>query len=437
MTIFNVEINGVESAMLAAGYPMSTGSIAAYNRPSESYYADKVYDPVTQKVYGTVNRRTYEVIGSVPKAITKLANAKIGSGHDCFLKGITVSFDIQYPVYWSPQFQRYHFADIVSSSSAMHKLTSLKLSEHFDTYTYDIDQNIVKIVQSMIDAYNEAGKLEEMYDNVNISRYRAEDGKITYVPYGYNDNDNNDAKYDTCDSDEDDMCENGEFIGNVNRNELFKSIIANCPQGLMKVMRVTTNALQLKSIINQRSHHKLTEWREFCKWAKELYFWRYLGMYLPADSSKSVVDEKMDTFDNLFSLWLQNERYCKVVELENGKETFVAAQKDEPNKYELNDMLRTAYKKCAMFDRGYMYVDDIFNKHTMLTLMGNNVISLARNVDELVGEINARNQDVTKLRTFITDFIIGNKTAEEVMKSLAELDGEKSFKCEDLPNLCD
>lgn len=116
MNIFNVEISGVESAMLAAGYPMSTGGIAVYNRPSNSYYVDKVYDPVTRKVYGTDNRKHYEVIGSVPKAITNLANAKIGSGHDCFLKGITVSFDIKYPVYWSPQFQRYHFADIVSST---------------------------------------------------------------------------------------------------------------------------------------------------------------------------------------------------------------------------------------------------------------------------------------------------------------------------------
>ena len=37
--------------------------------------------------------------------------------HDNFLTGIRVSFDITYPQYWTPEFQRYHFADIVTSSS--------------------------------------------------------------------------------------------------------------------------------------------------------------------------------------------------------------------------------------------------------------------------------------------------------------------------------
>ena len=47
--------------------------------------------------------------------------------HDNALTGIRVSFDIKYPQYWTPEFQRYHFADIVTSSSKMHKLLKMSM----------------------------------------------------------------------------------------------------------------------------------------------------------------------------------------------------------------------------------------------------------------------------------------------------------------------
>ena len=34
----------------------------------------------------------------------KLSNAISGSGHDNFLKGIIVQFDLKYPEYFSPRF---------------------------------------------------------------------------------------------------------------------------------------------------------------------------------------------------------------------------------------------------------------------------------------------------------------------------------------------
>jgi hypothetical protein len=64
------------------------------------------------------------------KRMIRLVNASKNSDvkcHDNALTGIRVSFDIKYPQYWTPEFQRYNFADIVTSSSKMHKLMSIDL----------------------------------------------------------------------------------------------------------------------------------------------------------------------------------------------------------------------------------------------------------------------------------------------------------------------
>jgi hypothetical protein len=81
LKIENVEVSGIKSSIIASGYPMTSDN-------------DSNYDE---------------------KRAIKLGKVKSGSGHDCFLKGIIVSCDIIFPEYWSPQFQRYHFVDIISS----------------------------------------------------------------------------------------------------------------------------------------------------------------------------------------------------------------------------------------------------------------------------------------------------------------------------------
>ena len=56
----------------------------------------------------------------------------------------------------------------------------------------------------------------------------------------------------------------------LGKKELFNHIIANTPSGLMLTARMTTNYLQLKSIVNQRSNHKMQEWRLLCDYFKTL-----------------------------------------------------------------------------------------------------------------------------------------------------------------------
>ena len=140
---------------------------------------------------------------SLPRAI-QLANTKNGSGHQTFLSGIRVSFDLKYPNYISPELQRYHWIDIVTSSSKMHRLTKMDMDGCFNEY---VTQNSINQMKQLIKQYN---------DNPTYER--------------------------------------------------FMYVISNCPQGVELFMRVSTNYLQLKTIYHQRKTHKLKEdWGNFCK----------------------------------------------------------------------------------------------------------------------------------------------------------------------------
>ena len=157
------------------------------------------------------------------KRAGKLGNVPTGTGHDNFLKGIIVQFDITYPNYWTPQFQRYHFADIVSSTSKMHRLTKMDLKKSCNEYVDDV---VIENLNRWIEIFN---SFEKEQKEVEI------DGKI-YTKY-----------------------------------EIYMKIISNCPMGLEQTMRVTTSYLQLKTIYLQRRYHKLKEdWGNFCDWCLTL-----------------------------------------------------------------------------------------------------------------------------------------------------------------------
>jgi uncharacterized Zn finger protein len=153
-----------------------------------------------------------ESINKDIKRVMHLGNAVPGSGHDCFLKGIIVQFDLQVPEYIWRQLDRYHFIDYISSQSKMHRITKINLDSVCNRYVYD---EVKEILKSIIDKYE--------------------------------------AETDT-----------------DKKKELFNEIIANTPTGLMLTARMTTNYLQLKSIINQRSNHKMQEWKYLCDWFKTL-----------------------------------------------------------------------------------------------------------------------------------------------------------------------
>ena len=137
-----------------------------------------------------------EFNASMPRAII-LANSPSGSGHQTFLSGIRVSFDIKYPNYISPELQRYHWIDIVSSSSKMHRLSSMDMDTCFNNYVTDESKEQMK---RLVKKFNDTKSYED-----------------------------------------------------------FMVMLSNCPQGIELFMRVSTNYLQLRTLYRQRKTHKLKE----------------------------------------------------------------------------------------------------------------------------------------------------------------------------------
>lgn len=145
----------------------------------------------------------------------KLAAAPSGSGHDCFLKGVQVTALITAPQYWWLQFMRYHFADIISSQSKMHRITKMDIPSQVNDY---VDHRVIDVLEDLIDKY----------ENINNSK--------------------------------------------TVKKLYFQKIIATSPMGLELAAGITTNYLQLKSMYKQRRNHKLIEWQEFCDWIESLHY---------------------------------------------------------------------------------------------------------------------------------------------------------------------
>ena len=196
MQIKNVKIYGLEESFIRSGYPMQVG------------------EPENLEDLIGIWQTEVNDARSISRAI-KLANTPNGSGHNNFLKGIIVQFDLQYPEYFSPQLQRYHWIDIVSSQSKMHRITSKRLTK--DDFTESVMQATIVCLNTNIDRYN------------------------------------------NLDSEEQDK-----------KKKLFNYIISNLPSGYLKWMGISTNYLQLKTIYSQRRTHKLNEWQEFCNWIETL-----------------------------------------------------------------------------------------------------------------------------------------------------------------------
>ena len=204
MQIKNTKIYGLEESIIRSGYPMQTGEPSTFEenivRSSDDW-----------------NR------------VQKLSKAPVGSGHNNFLKGVIVQFDLKYPQYFTSQLQRYHWIDIISSQSKMHKLRSIK----------DIKSNCNKYV---------------VYNTVSFSNYLINEvyNKDTVYPITIH------TDYE-------------EEIIITSKEECFQYIISNLPMGYELWMGISTNYLQLKTIYSQRKNHKLKyDWGYFCNWIKTL-----------------------------------------------------------------------------------------------------------------------------------------------------------------------
>lgn len=171
------------------------------------------------------------------RLVTASAESKEVKCHDNFLTGIRVSFDLVYPNYISPELQRYHWVDIVTSSSKMHRLLCMDIDKCCNRY---VSQRQIDELQMFIDTYNAIDSIE-WYDGLEQS-FVYRDGSCEVVTT------KKDALY-----------------------KAFMFCISNCPQGIELFMRVSTNYKQLQTIYHQRKNHKLKEdWGAFCDFVKSL-----------------------------------------------------------------------------------------------------------------------------------------------------------------------
>ena len=188
--IENTEVYGINKSLIASGNAMRT-----------------VMDDNT----GEYNSKDY-------KRACALGRTNAGEGHDNFLNGIVVQFDIYAPLYMWKQLQRYHFLDFISSQSTMHRLTKFDIKSQCVPY---VDYHILQRYQDLLNVYNDWDK----------------------------------------------------FWGNSKekeKNELWRTLVASLPCGFVLGATMTTNYRQLKTIYKQRKNHRLKEWQQFCEWCESL-----------------------------------------------------------------------------------------------------------------------------------------------------------------------
>lgn len=149
-----------------------------------------------------------ETNSDITETVKKLAQSHKGEGHDQFLTGIRVNFDLTFSIKAWTEAERYRFLEFVSSQSTMHRLGKFNLRLQYNDY---VDERVIEIMEELTAKYNETQSTEDF----------------------------------------------------------LKAIYTN-PCGFELTARMTTNYRSLKTIYSQRKNHKLPEWREFCKEIEKL-----------------------------------------------------------------------------------------------------------------------------------------------------------------------
>ena len=140
--------------------------------------------------------------------VISLGHAEPGTGHDQFLTGCIVQFDLTFSNKAWVEAERYHFFEFVSSQSTMHRIAKLDVDVQCNEY---VDPRVVEALKEKVAKYN-ADKTPENY----------------------------------------------------------LAVLYNIPAGFRLTARMTTSYRQLKTIYYQRRNHRLPEWREFCAWIETL-----------------------------------------------------------------------------------------------------------------------------------------------------------------------
>lgn len=176
MKVENVKVYDLEECIKASKYPMATD--------------------------------TSQTNSDITGTVLALGNSKKGEGHDQFLTGIRVNFDLTFTNKAWIELERYRFVEFVSSQSTMHRLSKFALRGQYNKY---VDKRIICIMEDLKDTYNKSNDKED-----------------------------------------------------------YLKLLYSNPSGFELTARLTTNYRALKAVYSQRKGHRLPEWQAFCTWVLTL-----------------------------------------------------------------------------------------------------------------------------------------------------------------------
>lgn len=206
MKVDNIKVYDLEESIIASGYPMQIETSDFYERQTLKCFTRNLRHVNSEKE----NREADKHFNRAKK----LGVTEKGEGHDQFLTGIRVAFDLTFTNKAWVELERYRFIDFVSSQSTMHRINKFDLKQQYNEY---VDERIIDIMEELKDRYNETGDKED-----------------------------------------------------------YLKLLYSNPSGFQLTARLTTNYRALKTVYSQRKNHRLPEWREFCEWIETLPYFKEL-----------------------------------------------------------------------------------------------------------------------------------------------------------------
>lgn len=146
-----------------------------------------------------------------------------GTDHRKFIRMIFVSVDITAPLYWWKEYDTYKVGTVANSTSTMHKITS----KPFELSDFSVDHMNDQGIKAM-------EKLIETLEDLRLRFVETKD------------------------------------------KELWYTIIQLLPSSYNQMRTCTLNYENLVNIYYARRNHKLSEWHDFCDWAKALPYFEEL-----------------------------------------------------------------------------------------------------------------------------------------------------------------
>lgn len=198
--IANAEVYGLASTIYRSGYPMMSAA------PSAELYKEKVAE--IERCIDEGDLTNVHI-----KRAINLATAQ-GGGHDQFLTGIVVNFDMCFSNKAWVEAERYTFLNFISSMSTMHRIARFSIADCCNGHT-----SAAEIA--------EAERLQAVYNA--IPDEKVEEKKSAYL-----------------------------------------DLLYNLPSGFELMAAMTTNYRSLKNIYAQRRTHRLPDWHVFCDWVETL-----------------------------------------------------------------------------------------------------------------------------------------------------------------------